>query len=742
MKANETNGFYEFGEFRIDLKKRRLWRGEELIPLTPKEFELLLTLVENAGRILDKDDLLEKVWAGTFVGEGTLTRNISWLRKKLGDEKMIETLPRRGYRFLPEVTKIETPAQALIVEEQSLRQITIEETISIPENGNEHLAFPSNAIAERSELDEIEKIRIPKSENGNRWFWLAAIGGIIFVFAVAFAFYQFILPKQTPQTVPVSRVVPFSGLAGRETTPAFSPDGKQIAFAWNGGEGEQLDIYVKLVGAGEPLRLTTNEADELFPAFSPDGRFVAFVRSQPTASEICLIPALGGAERKIARLNSIRTSFSWSPDGKMMAVVDAEASGKSNGIFLLNIENGEKRRVTSPPELSSDDMPRISPDGRQIAFVRVFGTTIYEIFAAPIEKGAEAKQLTFDKAGIHGLTWSADGKHIVFASQRASGQSNLWQIAPEGGEPRLIATGGKNIASPAISPDGKIIAFTEESSDINLWQIAPGSTARKIIASSRADHSQNFSPDGKKIVFTSDRTGSFQIWLADADGKNQRQLTDSENPAGSPRFSPDGKFIAYDAQIAGKGEIFVIPAEGGTPRRLTDSAEIHDVLPAWSADGKFIFFTSNKSSDFQIWKIASDGNGEPVQITRQGAFESAASSDGREIFFTKARGVSGLWRVSVEGGEEAPVSELAEAGYWRYWQVAQNGIYFVRRSSNAPYKIEFYDFASKTTREIAAFERPPIWIFSGFAVSPDGKSILYAQHDQIAASIMLAELSR
>lgn len=746
MKIKETKGFYQFGEFRLDLDERLLWRGEETVGLTPKEFELLLTLVENAGRVLEKDELMEKIWAGTFVEEGTLTRNVSWLRKKLGNEKIIETLPRRGYRFLPAVTKIESRVPALIVEEQSLQRITIEETISVPsqidaESGRrgdaEKLIESQNALI--SAQDDLKRATSPKISASPLRSVAASLLVIAAFAAIGFAVYQLVW-QQAPKAVMISRVVPFSGLAGRETTPAFSPDGKQIAFAWNGGEGEQLDVYVRLVGAGEPVRLTTNEADELFPAFSPDGKQIAFVRSLPTASEIFLIPALGGAERRICRLNSIRTSFSFSPNGKTLAVVDAEASGKPNGIFLVNVETGEKRRFTSPPELASDDMPRFSPGGKQLAFVRVFGTTIYEIFTAAIENGTSAKQLTFDKVGIHGLTWNADGKQIVFASQRASGQSALWQIPAAGGEPQLIATGGKNVTNPALSPDGKIIAFTEESSDVNLWKIAPDSPSKKIIASSRAEHSPNFSPDGTKIVFASDRTGSFQIWLADADGKNQRQLTDSENPAGSPRFSPDGRFIAFDSQINGKGEIFVIPAEGGAMRRLTNS-DAHDVLPAWSADGKDIFFTSNQSGDFQIWKIAADG-GEAVQITGQGAFEAIASPDGREIFYTKSRGVAGLWGVSVEGGDEKPFAELSETGYWRYWAVSKDGIYYVRRSVNAPYKIEFYDFAAKQTREIASVERQPIWIFSGFAVSPDGKSILYAQHDQISAGIMLAELRR
>lgn len=110
-KASQINDFYDFAVFRVDVKKRRLMREGDVVPLTPKEFEVLLLLVENAGRIVEKDELLEKVWKNAFVEEGTVARNISWLGKKLaahaGNEaKIIETLPKRGYRFLPKVTEI------------------------------------------------------------------------------------------------------------------------------------------------------------------------------------------------------------------------------------------------------------------------------------------------------------------------------------------------------------------------------------------------------------------------------------------------------------------------------------------------------------------------------------------------------------------------------------------------------------------------------------------------------------
>jgi Tol biopolymer transport system component/DNA-binding winged helix-turn-helix (wHTH) protein len=772
VKEWETNGFYDFAGFRLDAQERRLWRGDELVSLTPKEFELLLMLVERAPRIVEKDELLERIWKDTFVEDGTLTRNVSWLRKKLensADEKgakFIQTIPKRGYRFLPSVTEIKkTPA--LIVEEQTVQHIRIEETLSFPDAPElPPTQADETAIASRR-VSEIAKrsfensdfasgharitVALPaasQTEKSRFWLWAGLAFGATTAALIALFVYQYFVPRSVaPQIVLASKITPFSGLPGREETPAFSPDGKQIAFSWNGGDTQNSDVYIKLVSAGEPVRLTKHEADDLLPAFSPDGSHIAFVRSFTAgSSEVILIPALGGTERKICSLNSSRSSVSFSPDGRFLAVSDKDESGGKSGIFLVNIENGEKKRLTAPPDLVSDVMPRFSPDGETIAFVRSLGSIVQELFVAPASGEGEPRQLTFDKTWIDGAAWSSDGKRIVFASLRKNNsQVSLWQIPVTGGEPELIAAGGKKLGSPAVSPDGRTIAFVENSQDANIWRIEPDrlparAAVSKHIESSRSENSPQFSSDGKRIVFASSRTANYEVWIADADGSNTRQLTDLQKfPAGSPRFSPDDRFVVFDAQIAGNGDIFVIPSEGGTMRRLTD-AESFDFMPSWSRDGKWIYFASDRGGKAQIWKMPAEG-GDAIQITRQGGRESYESPDGKELYYSKGEGIAGLWRVPVNGGEESPIAELSEAGYWRYWTVTPKGVYFVARSTSAPYQIKFYDFQNRETKEIAATEKPPIWVFPGLSVSPDGKTILYAQHDLNASSIMLAEFA-
>jgi Tol biopolymer transport system component len=451
------------------------------------------------------------------------------------------------------------------------------------------------------------------------------------------------------------------------------------------------------------------------------------------------MPALGGVERKICSLNSQRSSISFSADGRFLAIVDAGKADERRSIFLVDVETGEKTNLSAPPEASEDNTPRFSPDGKQVAFLRSFGDATRDLFVIYAD-GADERRLTFDKKDIRSLAWSADGTKIFFVSFRENNQPNLWQISLQSkAAPQLINSGGKNIRNIAAAPDGRSVAYVEETEDANIWKITPAGQQppQKLIASARIDHSQKISPDGKRIVFASERGGHGEIWLSDADGKNQRQLTNSGG-AGSPRFSPDGKSIAYDAQIDDGSDIFVISAEGGAARRLTDTPS-RDVLPSWSADGKFVYFTSNRTGDYQLWRVPATG-GEPVQITRKGAFESFAAPDGKTILYTSGNSGKGIWQVGIDGGEENPVAELANAGFWRSWVVTESGVYYISRAEKPPYRLKHFDFATRRTEEIWTTEKQPLRYHSGLSASPDAKWLLYSQYDQSTSNIMLTEL--
>jgi Tol biopolymer transport system component len=295
----------------------------------------------------------------------------------------------------------------------------------------------------------------------------------------------------------------------------------------------------------------------------------------------------------------------------------------------------------------------------------------------------------------------------------------------------------------AIAPVGNRLAYQAASvRDANLWRY-PTSPSREapvqLIASAVFDGDACYSPDGSRIAFCSERSGQTQIWISNSDGSNPRQLTffePGQGVTGSPNWSPDGRQIAFDTRFRGSpSTIMVIASEGGEPRRLTRPGPIEH-LPTWSHDGRWIYFSSERTERTEIWKAPATG-GEPVRVTSSGGFEAFASPDGQYLYYTKGRETAGMWRMPVEGGPETFIPELKAVVRHRYWCGARDGIYFLDLSRE-PF-LKFYSFSTRTVRPLVPAPLPPVPRFRGLAVSPDRRYFLYMQYDVRRSAIMLVD---
>jgi eukaryotic-like serine/threonine-protein kinase len=544
---------------------------------------------------------------------------------------------------------------------------------------------------------------------------------------------------------PVPKVVPFTSSPGTEIEPSFSPDGGQVAFSWNGPAGDNYDVYVKLLDAGSPVRLTSHPGEDRAPCWSPDGRHIAFVRAAENENAVVLVPALGGPERTLHSFaasggRSLAPFLSWSPDGKSLVFSERATPQVPFQLYLLSVESLETRRLTSPPAgTRGDRFPALSPDGKTLAFTRRSNNDTDDIYLVPAS-GGEPSRLTSDNSVITGLAWTPDGRELIYSSNR-SGAPYLWRIPASGGTPERVPAGEGNPSTLTLAPQGRLLAYTSARSDTNIWRLeargakgAGGGPPVKLISSTRTDTSPQYSADGKKIAFSSSRTGHLEIWVCDSDGANPVQLTSFGGPhVGSPRWSPDGRHIAFDSTAEGHRDIYVVGAAGGRPRRLTAEPSA-DVRPSWSRDGRFVYFASDRGGEWQVWKAPAEG-GPAVQVTKQGGREAFESPDGRFVYYAKEN-VPGLWRVPSEGGEEVKVLDGVRQGAWAVWE---RGIYFVNSEAHPYSTIEVYSFATQRTARVATIEKELFGTGPGLTATADGRWILYAQNDQTEGDIMLVE---
>jgi Tol biopolymer transport system component/DNA-binding winged helix-turn-helix (wHTH) protein len=725
--SKQGKHFYDFGPFRLDATNRLLLKDGELVSLKRKAVETLLALIEHRGEVVGKDELIKTLWPDSFVEESNLSQYIYLLRKTLGEGEYIATISGRGYRFTAEARETYEPDEQIVLEDHTVAHLVIMEEQADESAVSAAASEPVVTAGSKGKL----LLGIVARNKRAIFVSVPLVAAILVGIGMR---GRFSAPK--PPATP-ARLVFATSFAGNEVEPAFSPDGKQLAFIWDGEKGDTPDVYVKLLDVGTPLRLTTDPGRERLPVWSPDGRFIAFLRGADPVWQVILIPALGGPER---RLGEVMTGLDWSPNGQALAVTD------ENAITLLNIETGQRKKLTAPPKNILGDMrPVFSPDGRKLAFVRSDGGT-ENIYIVPV-LGGEARQVTFDNSRIQSLRWFPDGTHLIYASNRA-GSLQLWQIAESGGAPEQVTSAGSSPTDVALSRDGSRLVFAQTSFDTNIWRLElPNASASvttdkssrwtQFIASSRTDDSPQSSPDGQRIAFASNRSGNEEIWACARDGSNAHQVTQMRGPStGSPRWSPNSRELVFDSRLAGQADIFVISAEGGQWRQLTTDPAL-DVAPSWSRDGQWIYFSSMRSGARQLWKMPVQG-GAAVQVTQHGGFDSFESADGRYLYYTKSRETAGVWRLPIAGGEEESLPGFDGIKAHRAWTLTDQGVYFAVPTPAAAL-LRFYNFVTGRFTDVAKLEKQPVYGPPGLAVSPDGRSILYVQRDLSSSDIMLVE---
>ena len=616
--------------------------------------------------------------------------------------------------------------------------------------------------------DELDSGSLPTANAVARpprvWSATAGLGVLLLLLGGTFAALWW-RGRPNPPEFPTASftAVPLTSYLGREQQATFSPDGSSVAFSWSGEREENWDIYVKLIGPGSPQQLTTDPGVDVSPAWSPDGRSIAFVRILADQATLIIVPSRGGPERSVLELSGtrIRTSqlLSWSTDSRFVAVAAAPSGETSTGITAVDVTSGKTSRLTTPPAGGArDDLPSLSPDGATLAFVRRSGSLTGELWLQPLSDTfvpvGEPTRMGSAEVLYQGVAWSRDGHNLIVSSGN-SGNVGLWRIPVR--DPKAIqrlSPTSDEWRQPAVSMQQSRLAFTRTTWDENLWRLTlhgagrPAGPAVSLRGSTRVEMNAQLSPDGSRIVFESLRSGTPELWVADADERNALQLTSfGGRRGGTPAWSPDGQSIAFDLRTDDRrADIYVIPARGGEPVRVTTDAA-DDYVPSWSRDGRWIYFGSTRSGRSEIWKVA-PGGGEPVQVTKRGGLCAKESVDGRDLYYTStATFPATISRVSVAGGEE--VTLVRNLAYYANFAVASDGIYFESYVSgnsvgvvgSSPIlrpgvTIEFLSFATGTISRVLTHDRHA---GHGFSVSPDGKTLLFGVVESFTEDLMLIE---
>jgi Tol biopolymer transport system component len=535
---------------------------------------------------------------------------------------------------------------------------------------------------------------------------------------------------------------------------SFSPDGSQIAYASPGEDGLNWDIWLKIVGQPNVRRLTTDPTAEHYPAWSPDGTQIAFLRygeirtrgqavSLFATGQVYLMSALGGSARRMTDLPAW-LQLSWSPDGTWLAAAKARtASDPPGGIHIISVARGEAHAVTFPKPPGFDHSPSFSPDGRSLAYASCGGPpgapacSVYVLsLDADQRPQATAGPLTRQRQQIRGLTWSRDGRSIVYSSgSPADAGRGLFRVQARGGTPPERIALGRHGEFPSLGGNPERLAFARVSSERDIYRWRFGEGAAGLIQSTLWETHPQYSPDGRRIAFESNRTdGGTEIWLADADGSNPTRLTRGPgNYQGSPGWSPDGRSIVFDSRAENSQvDIWTVSSDGTGLRQVT-RGPTDAIVPSYSRDGRFIYFSSNRRGRSEIFRVAGSG-GREEQVTSAGGIQPFESRDGQTLYYLRDRsGRSPVLARPTRGGEERTI--LSCASLFNY-AVASKGILHVACDSAGPGRFALLDWDAGTGRDrlIATLDADFV---QGLSVSPDGQSVLYMRGTESSDLMMI-----
>jgi Tol biopolymer transport system component len=485
--------------------------------------------------------------------------------------------------------------------------------------------------------------------------------------------------------------VPITSYQGNELDPAFSPDGSQIAFTWNGNRQDNYDIYVRPLGQDQPVRLTSDPAEELGPAWSPDGRTLAFLRLKAGNSiEVMAIPASGGPARVLAEFFydphtfvKFRTRFlAWRPGSRQLAVAGRNSAKEAHALWTVD-DHGNKRRLTTPPTAVSmlgDLSPAYAPDGRALLFTR--GNTRYtsELHLLPLTDdgmpAGDPKLVAPGMVSANTPVWV--GEHqIVF---HRFFQTGLWTLSLPDGRPAPLGFARWWAEMPAFSSHGNRLAYSAGGVESHIWNLdlAAPDRRRRAVASTHSEAVPAISPDGRRLAFSSSRSGNNEVWVSGLEGQNAVRLTALEGrSSGEPRWSPDGRWIVFESRKEGRSDVFAIRADGSAVRQLT-THPADDLSVNWSSDGAWVYFSSNRAGEWDVWKMHWE-TGREVRVTTGGGLGAAESADGRYLYYVKPQTSSGygfLWRVPLQGGREELVLKKFQIAY-RGFSVLDDVLYFI-----------------------------------------------------------------
>lgn len=656
--SKKRSKIYEFADFQLVPTEGLLLRNGEPVPLAPKAFSTLLMLIENNGHLVEKTELIERVWADAFVEEAAVSRCIWTIRTALGvdsnGQRYIQTVPKRGYRFVAEVNEFdgEEPGAKSISDETAAIQYSAVRLLSDarPANttsgANDVVSKPPGGLSVAFD-DQTGKLEYtpPKPVNtglvsrNNRRFATFVIAALLAVGGIVTAAFLGISSGQYDTPI-VSRSLSVERLSndGGALHAVISPDGKQIFYARE--LGDLQSIRLRDVETGNDTEVISSAQTHYFGlTIAPDGRTLYFVRRSEgnQRSDLFRVPVTGGIPQKIAE--NVQGWTGISSDGDRISYVRCLRLQEDYcSLFIADTTNGgnERKLITRAAPVRIGDSI-FTPDGADVIFANgqsLTGANEFILSKVNIVTGEELNLSSERFFDIKNIEWLKGSRSLLMTAARGrSDRSGFWKVDSDTWQAVPLGGFSGNFNNVSLDQAATILVATEVTPDFRLRVHGLGETSETITLAHGG--ASDFTPDGK-IVFGSNISGQLDIWMSDPDGRGLRQLTNAPSEERTVIAGHDGRSLFYSSNRSGDLQVWKMNLDGSEPIRITTKTGGYPT--SVSVDGRWVFFESH--IDNTIWQVSTDGSVVERPITKISSWPVSISPDGSTLAYTETVGQS------------------------------------------------------------------------------------------------------
>lgn len=716
---------FRFGKYDLDCLRRRLTRDGVVVALKPKAFDLLQYLVENHGKLITKNELMEHIWPGQFVEDNNLTVQISSLRKAFQDnnDSPIKTVPGVGYTFVADVFDLADDTK-LIIEQRSISRMIIEE--SEPISATSHSKQTLSRMASRSRAFTVLALSISA---------ILVVSGFVYVQS-----------RNSPDNSPYKLSKLTS--SGDVTSATITPDGNYAVYARKESGGESLWLRQIETGSQQKI-LEVKPVRFVGLAISPDNSLIYATTFSPTLPDpqIWRMPLLGGVVEPLANVTT-GAAISFSPDGKKIAYTESRSSMKETQL-LTSDADGSNKRVVARAADDKRSFPNFnlnpvawSPDGSVIAASVGERSVDIKHGILLIDPQTGAERFITDRRWdfIDDLTWIDNEELAFIAYSVAPSLRQIWSVS-RSGEVRQITNDLSDYSWLAGARGGLLTVQRNPASRVSIIDIAEKTglaSTREILNESGMVENVAFAADGT-IVYSSTANGGREIWRVTADGSQGKPITSNANVTFGMSVSSAEGSIVFCSTEGGKHVLKLADADGSNIRALTEGPD--DVNPEFTADGRSIVFQKGLYNKLvTLWRLdLSDGS--RTQLTETFAAKPALSRDGSKIayyFMDQEKG--GIWTiglVSVSNGLPQGKLDFPRSISERHmrWHPDGTSIAQIFNTGDAINLLlmPFNGAAATSLTDLAKGE------VQGFRFSPDGRKIVMAHSQERRDLIRLAK---